>query len=63
MTLPSADDAEEFRFVAIDEAGNAWRWNEAEGVWTLMTGSTHSPSADTRTQSARKSFWGRVQTG
>ena len=63
VTLPSADDAEEFRFVAIAEAGSTWRWNEAEGVWVLMTGSTRPRSADTWTQGARKSPWGRIQTG
>ena len=32
-TLPSPVDRHEFRFVAVDAAGETWRWNDEELVW------------------------------
>ena len=32
-TLPSPVDRGEFRFVAVDAAGDEWRWLDSEMVW------------------------------
>ena len=32
-TLPSPVDRGEFRFVAVDSAGEVWRWIDEEMVW------------------------------
>ena len=32
-TLPSPVDRGEFRFVAVDAAGETWRWSEEGLVW------------------------------
>ena len=32
-TLPSPVDRGEFRFVAVDAAGEVWRWIDNEMVW------------------------------
>lgn len=32
-TLPSPADRGRFRFVAVDAAGDVWRWVDAELVW------------------------------
>ena len=32
-TLPSPADRGEFRFVAVDASGAAWRWIDEELVW------------------------------
>ena len=35
-TLPSPVDRGEFRFVAVDAAGRAWRWIDDEMVWARV---------------------------
>ena len=35
-TLPSPVDRGEFRFVAVDGAGRAWRWIDDEMVWARV---------------------------
>ena len=35
-TLPSPVDRGEFRFVAVDASGAAWRWVEEEMVWVRV---------------------------
>ena len=35
-TLPSPVDRGEFRFVAVDAAGRAWRWIDDEMVWVRV---------------------------
>ncbi len=35
-TLPSPADRGEFRFVAVDAAGRAWRWIDEETVWARV---------------------------
>ena len=35
-TLPSPVDRAEFRFVAVDAAGRAWRWIDDEMVWVCV---------------------------
>ena len=37
-TLPSPVDREEFRFVAVDVSGAAWRWVNEELVWVRVPG-------------------------
>ena len=32
-TLPSPVDRGEFHFVAVDAAGETWRWSDTELVW------------------------------
>ena len=32
-TIPSPADRGEFRFVAVDAAGEVWRWIDEEMVW------------------------------
>ena len=44
-TLPSPVDRGEFRFVAVDAAGRAWRWIDEETVWVRVEDRTH-PAAD-----------------
>ena len=39
-TLPSPVDRTEFRFVAVDAAGRAWRWIDAELVWACVDAGT-----------------------
>ena len=45
-TLPSPVDRGEFRFVAIDAAGRAWRWIDEEAVWVRVADGA-DPAADT----------------
>ena len=35
-TLPSPVDRAEFRFVAVDAAGRAWRWVDEELMWVRV---------------------------
>ena len=44
-TLPSPVDRGEFRFVAVDAAGRAWRWIDDETVWVPVAEGT-DPAAD-----------------
>lgn len=44
-TLPSPVDRGEFRFVAVDAAGRAWRWIDEETVWVRVEDRT-DPAAD-----------------
>ena len=37
-TLPSPVDRGEFRFLAVDAAGTAWRWMDDEMVWVRAQG-------------------------
>ena len=37
-TLPSPVDRGEFRFIAVDAAGAAWRWIDDEMVWARAQG-------------------------
>ena len=41
-TLPSPVDRREFRFVAVDAAGAAWRWIDDEMVWVRVDGGTET---------------------
>ena len=41
-TLPSPVDRGEFRFVAVDAAGAAWRWIDEEMVWVRVGGGTET---------------------
>ena len=36
-TLPSPVDRREFRFVAVDASGTAWRWLDEEMVWVRVS--------------------------
>ena len=42
-TLPSPVDRTEFRFVAVDAAGHAWRWVDDEMVWARVDGTDAEP--------------------
>ena len=39
-TLPSPVDRGEFKFVALDAAGCAWRWIDEETVWVRVEDGT-----------------------
>ena len=39
-TLPSPVDRGEFRFVAVDDAGDEWRWLDDELVWVRVGAET-----------------------
>lgn len=46
-TLPSPVDRGEFRFVAVDAAGRAWRWVDDEMVWVRIDdGADGEPGRD-----------------
>ncbi|MXY16395.1 MAG: hypothetical protein F4Y57_05185 [Acidobacteria bacterium] len=46
-TLPSPVDRGEFRFVAVDAAGRAWRWIDEETVWVRVEdGTDAAPDRD-----------------
>ena len=45
-TLPSPLDRGEFRFVAVDAAGAAWRWIDEEMVWARVPEETDSSGPD-----------------
>ena len=47
-TLPSPVDRGEFRFVAMDAAGVAWRWIDDQMVWVSVEGrmETKDPGDD-----------------